>query len=242
MRSHYRLSGVCRAALLTALASFAAPALAQAQTSQSVGFTLGYFALKGIDSRVEGDVLLNDLQSADPLLFEIGDFNGVTFGGEWLFGFGRYLDAGVGLGFYQHTVPSVYAHLQHADGSEIEQDLKLRVIPVTFTARFLPIGRDAVVEPYIGGGFAALKWRYSETGEFVDLNFDIFPARYVAEGTEVAPVFLGGLRVPVGQWAFGGEVRYQGGEGETGGIDEGFLGDKIDLGGWTTNFTLHYRF
>jgi hypothetical protein len=35
-------------------------------------------------------------------------------------------------------------------------------------------------------------------------------------------------------------LRYQKAEGT---IDEGgFLGDKIDLGGWTTSFTLHLRF
>ena len=42
------------------------------------------------------------------LAFEIGDFNGFTFGGEWLYGIGDYIEAGVGVGYYQKTVPSLY--------------------------------------------------------------------------------------------------------------------------------------
>ena len=53
-------------------------------------------------------------------------------------------EAGVGVGYYQRTVPSVYANVTHADQSEIAQDLKMRTIPVSFTARFLPLGRGSV--------------------------------------------------------------------------------------------------
>src|SRR3982751_6724829 len=83
-----------------------APALAQAQIHQvsssasdgnsTIQFNVGYFALKGLDSRVNDDVLLNDLQcppgggsGCQPLLFEIKDFNGAHIGGEYLIGFGR---------------------------------------------------------------------------------------------------------------------------------------------------------
>ena len=55
---------------------------------------------------------------------------------------------------------------------------------------------------------------------------------------------LGGIRFPVGDvWTVGGEVRWQKAEGEGAHRPERvFLGDKIDLGGWTTNFTVHLRF
>ena len=88
---------------------------------QSIGFNLGYFALRGDDSRVDDDVLFADLE---PLLFEVNDFNSVTFGGEWLFGIGDYIEAGVGVGYYQRTVPSDlstrHARRRHRDrtGSE----------------------------------------------------------------------------------------------------------------------------
>lgn len=210
----------------------------QVEPNQAIGFNLGYFALRGEDSRTEGDVLFADL---DSLAFEIKDFNSVTFGGEWLFGLTDFIEGGVGAGFYQRGVPSVYRRLTHADGSEIEQELKLRIVPLTATVRFLPLGRGSI-QPYVGAGLGLFNWRYSETGEFIDPDDFIFRDRYIASGNSVGPVVLGGIRAPVSDtWLVGGEIRYQKAEGD---IDPeiGLLGDKIDLGGWTTSFTVHMRF
>jgi opacity protein-like surface antigen len=227
-----------------------APAAASAQIRQvstssdgrqAVNFTIGYFALKPIDARVSGDVLLNDLQSAQPLLFQVKDFNSALFGAEYLVGLGSHVEAGVGVGFSQRTVPSVYAKLTHADTTEIQQELKLRQIPVTFTGRLLLLPRGSAVEPYVGAGIAAIRWRYSESGEFVADNRDIFPAIFVTQGTAVGPTVLAGLRAPVGHWAVGGEVRWQKAEGTKLPRPQ-FTGDKFDLGGWTANFTFGVRF
>lgn len=240
-----------RKGLLFTLMLLLAPVMAQAQIHQvsssgSVGnstiqFNIGYFALKGLEGRSNDDVLVGDLISAQPLTFEVKDFNGVHFGGEYLIGFG-HIEAGVGLGYTQRTVPTVYRDLTHSNGDEIDQDLKLRTIPVTFTARFLPLGRGAVVEPYFGAGIAAIRWNYSEVGEFVDaVDNSIFPARFTADGTAVGPTVFGGLRAPISNWTIGGDIRWQKAEGDIP-ADAGFLGTKIDLGGWTTNFTLGVRF
>lgn len=225
------------------------PAAAEAQivrvgstsdTRQAFGFTVGYFALKGDDGRGDTDVLF---VNQDSLLFDTKDFNGAAIGAEWLVALTDYIEVGAGVGFYQRTVPSIYRNFQHADGSEIEQDLKLRQIPISATFRFLPIGRRGAVQPYIGAGIAVINWRYSETGEFVDFNNDIFRDSFTAEGNATGPVILGGIRFPVGHaWTIGGEVRWHSAEGDTGGIDEGFVGETIDLGGWTSNFAVHFRF
>ena len=219
----------------------AGPASAQVtivDSRQSINFNLGYFALKGADSRVDEDVLLGDL---DAFAFDIDDFNGATFGGEWLFGVTEFVEAGVGAGFYQRTVPSVYAHFTHDDDTEIAQDLKLRVIPLTATVRFLPLGRGSV-QPYVGAGIGLFNWRYSEVGEFVDFSDDtIFPGRYIANGTAAGPVILGGIRAPIADvWMVGGEIRYQNAKGDV--ETDGLPGTKLDLGGWTTSFTVGLRF
>jgi opacity protein-like surface antigen len=237
--------------VLMALVILLAPAAADAQIRQvgtssadgnsTVNFTIGYFALKGLESRVAEDVLLNDLQNAHPLLFEVKDFNSVTFGAEYLLGLGSNFEAGVGVGFSQRTVPTVYADLTRPGDVEIEQELKLRQVPVTFTGRFLLLPRGSAVEPYIGAGIVAIRYRYSEVGDFVDDFLDIFPARYVAEGVAVGPTILGGIRAPVNNWTVGGEVRWQKAEGKNL-FDEGFLGDRLDLGGWHANFTFGVRF
>lgn len=237
---------------LIALVILLAPAAASAQIRQvgtssasdapsTVNFTIGYFALKGLESRVTDDVLLNDLQNQFPLLFEVKDFNSATFGAEYLFGIGSNFEAGVGVGFSQRTVPTIYEGFTRANGAEIEQELKLRQVPVTFSGRVLLLPRGSSVEPYVGAGLVAIRYRYSEVGDFVDSNRDIFPARYVADGVATGPVILGGIRGVVENYTVGGEVRWQKAEGK-GLFDQGFLGDKIDLGGWTANFTFGLRF
>ncbi len=245
------VSGRARLAMaMTVFAMLLAPAAASAQirqvsssndNRQAVNFTIGYFALKGLDGRVNDDVLLAELQSAQPLLFEIKDFNSALFSGEYLFGVTPRIEAGVGVGYSQRTVNSVYARLTHADNTEIEQELKLKQVPVTFSGRFLILPRGSAVEPYIGAGLVAIRYRYSEIGEFVADNRDVFPARYISEGTVAGPTVFFGLRAPFGNWTVGGEGRWQKVEAK-GLLDEGFIADKLDLGGWTANFTFGVRF
>lgn len=237
--------------VLMALVILLAPAAADAQIRQvgtsssdgnsTVNFSIGYFALKGLESRVAEDVLLNNLQNTHPLLFEVKDFNSVTFGAEYLLGLGSNFEAGVGVGYSQRTVPTVYADLTRPGEVEIEQELKLRQVPVSFTGRVLLLPRGSSVEPYIGAGIVAIRYQYSEVGDFVDDFLDIFPARYVAEGVAVGPTILGGIRAPVNNWTVGAEVRWQKAEGKNL-FDAGFLGDRLDLGGWHANFTFGVRF
>ena len=215
----------------------AAPAHAQ---QQSVTFNLGYFAVRGEDARISDDVLVENL---DLFAFRLGDFNNASAGAEWLMGLGEYLEAGVGLGFYRRTVASTYDDFVDVDGSEIEQDLKLRVIPFTTTIRFLPFGRSAALQPYVGGGLGIYAWRYSEVGDFIDFSdFAVFRDRFVAEGNDVGPVVLAGVRMPFGsRYAVGGELRYQTVQG-TVGVENGFLEERIDLGGLTAQATLQVKF
>jgi hypothetical protein len=228
------------------LGLLAASAPAQAQ-DQGFSISLGYFAPRGDNSRVSGDVLnanrcIDTSFLCEPLLFDVGDFGGATIGGEYLIGIGKYVEAGVGAGFYQRTVPSIYEFVTRPDDTEIAQDLKLRIVPLTATLKFVPTGRDASFQPYIGAGIAALRWTYSETGEFVDaVTSDIFRDTFTADGTEVAPIIFGGLRAPVGaSMMFGGEVRYQKADAEL--PAEEFLGDRLDLGGLTFQANLTWRF
>lgn len=238
-----------RVASVLALVFLGASAAAEAQISrvdsgrQSIEFNLGYFSVRGEDSRTEGDVLVADLTDIEPLAFDIKDFNGATLGGAWNVALSDYLEAGVGVGFYQRTVPSVYLDVVNEDGTEIEQDLKLRILPVSASVKFLPIGRGGV-EPYVGAGIGFFNWRYSEVGDFVDTSdYSIFRASYVADGTAVGPIVFGGIRFPVSDiWTVGGELRYQDVEAEIDRDETDLLGDRIDLGGWSTSFTVGLRF
>jgi outer membrane protein W len=209
-----------------------------ASAQQQVSIFVGGFSPRSVDARSSNDVLVNNL---DFLAFRVSDFSGPLLGGEYLTALGNNFDAGLGVGIYQRTVPTVYNDFVNANGTEIQQDLKLRVIPFTATVRWLPLGHHNGIEPYIGAGVGVFRYRYSESGQFLATDKSIFNGTFVGSGTATGPVILGGVRVPVGSWGVGGELRYQSAEGNLP-LDQDFSGNKIDLGGFSYTFTINIRF
>ncbi len=220
--------------LVAALLMLPAPAHAQ----PAINLSFGGFAVTGEDARVDGDVLF---ENRDILAFDVADFNTGSVGLDWLLPVGEFLEVGAGIGFTSRTVPSVYDSFVNRDGSEIEQDLKLRIVPMSITARLLPFGRSRAVKPYLGGGLGIFNYRYSEVGDFVDFSDrSVFSDRFVATGTELGPVALAGIRFPLGDtWSLGGEVRYQKASAD---LSNEFLGPKLDLGGFHYLMTVHFKF
>jgi|SRR5262245_54650008 len=228
-RRHWLATAIVCSAMLFS------PEAARAQ--QTVNLSLGYFTVRGQDARVAGDVLN---ANRNFLTFDIDDFNGGSIGGEWLVPVGRYIEAGAGLSFTRRTVSSFYTRFVNRDGSNIDQDLRVRMVPAAFTFRLLPLGQDRGFQPYVGGGLEVIAWRYSESGEFLDTRDNtIFNNSYVASGTETGPVAMGGIRFAGDTAAAGFEFRYQGAEAD---LPAPFAGEKIDLGGWSYLFTVGMRF
>jgi hypothetical protein len=233
-----------RRLLPLAFALFAVAILfpARAGAQQALSLHIGGFVPRGEDSRVEDDVLFRNLFSGeDSLAFDLSEFNGATIGAEWLFALSDRVEAGLGVGYYRQTVESFYADLVKENGAEIEQDLRLRIVPISATVRFTPLGRRAPLTPYIGAGVGVMSWRYTETGEFVDFEGTIFGGRFVGHDWAAGPLVLGGLRVPLGESDLGFEVRYQKAEGDLP-PEEGFIGSRIDLGGFNYLLTFGVQF
>jgi hypothetical protein len=236
-----RLMSLSAAALVL---GFLATPIASAQ--QSFNLFLGGFTPRSMDGRGTDDVLFQDAADKQVTLnrsngIDVSQFNGFTIGGEYLVGLGRHAEAGLGIGFYQKTTTTTYSDVVHPDGSDIFQDLKLRIAPFSATFRFLPLSHNAPVQPYVGAGIGVFIWRYSETGEFVDAAGNIFPDTLVGSGGEVGPIVLGGVRFPIGAMGVGGEIRWQSANA-TLPTDQGFLGQKIDLGGVSYLFTMNFKF
>jgi hypothetical protein len=229
--------------VLAFVSGFAAAPDASAQ--QSVNFYVGGFTPRALDARPDDDILVANgvfLSTLNrPRGIDVGEFNYVTIGGEWLFGVVRNVEGGLGIGFYQRSVPTLYTDLVNRNGTDIEQTLKLRIVPFTATIRYLPMGSDQVVQPYIGAGVGAFRWRYSETGQFVDFQNNVFTGNFVGDGGAAGPVVLGGVRFLAAPATAGFEIRYQAAEGELP-FDKGFAGSKIDLGGFNYLFTMGFRF
>ena len=232
--------------VLVCTATVLVPATASAQ--QTLNLSLGVFTPRGEDARVAGDVIS---ANRDYLFFEVKDFHTASIGAEWLVAFGEFFEGGAGIGFSRRTVPSVYTDFVDVDGSEIEQSLRLRMVPISFTVRALPLGQSNPLQPYLGVGLNVIKWRYAEFGDFIDFNNNrsIDPASYVASGTATGPVVIGGIRFGGQTLTAGGEIRYQKADADLPGdfyvqpdrVLQG-LGPRIDLGGWSYNFTMGIRF
>ena len=203
------------------------------------GANIGGFLGMAEESRASDDVLRQNLSFLD---FDLADFNGVSVGGDFAVSLGSFVEVGAGLNYYQRSVPTVYSRFVDEDGTEIESDMKLRNIPISFTAKVFPLTRDGGFQPYIGGGVQINRWRYTEVGEFLDFsNGEIFRDSFTDEGSELGPVFLGGIRFPVGGNALlGGEWRYSTAKAT---VDPslGFFGETIDLGGHTVLFTVQFK-
>ena len=224
-------------ALSVVLVGTAQPAMAQ----QTLNFSLGYFTVRGEDARVKDDILN---ANRNFFVFDHRDFNSAAVGAEWLVPLGRFLEAGAGLGFSRRTVPSVYADFVGSDGSEIQQDLRLRVVPLAFTVRVLPLGQTSPVQPYFGGGLGILAWRYSESGEFIDSQRIIFREQYVASGNETGAIGVGGIRFVGDSVSSGFEVRYHSADAPLASTfsSASLRQPRIDLGGWTYQVTVGVRF
>jgi hypothetical protein len=232
--------------MLGAILLAPSPGYAQQTLNISIGGFVpnSYGARTRDDAGLSEDVLRSDLYF---LAFDLHDFSRFQINGEYLVGLGNFLEAGLGVGYDERTVPSVYAYQVNANGTEITQNLKLRTTPFTATIRFLPLGHNFIV-PYVGGGVAIVNWRYTESGQWVD-NTDnsIFVDSFTGSETSTGPMILGGVRVPMGRFGFGGEIRWQHVHGDLP-TDQGFATTRdgqqpwIDLGGWSylATFQIHF--
>jgi hypothetical protein len=235
---------------LGTLAGTVQPAFAQ----QTLNITFGYFTLRGEDARGDEDVLN---ENGILLAFDLDDFNRGTVGAEWLVPLGEYIEGGAGIGWSRRTVPSVWDSLTEGLRSDVEQDLSLRIIPVSFTVRVLPLGNWRTVQPFLGAGLGIFAWRYREAGEFIDfsqlLRSPIVRAQSAASGTDFAPLALGGLRLVRGVISGGFEARYHRVDARLDSpsvirqfVDRAGIGGfpelRIDLGGWTYQVAVGYRF
>jgi hypothetical protein len=211
-----------------------------AAAQQTLNLSVGAFMVRGEDSRVDGDVLV---VNRDIYVFDFGDFTTWSLAGEYLAPIGDYFEAGGGVGFTSRGVPTIYQDYTRPDGTEIEQELKLRTVPFSASVRVLPLGRHGPVEPYVGGGIGFVNYRYSETGDFINFSVagrPVFRESYSSSGTAIGPMAVFGVRVPLGNLALGGEIRYQKAEAD---LDErDFLAPKIDLGGFHYMATFGFRF
>ena len=177
----------------------------------------------------------------DPV--ERRDWVGIYGGAEWRFRLARSLWAGVHLDGYGRTLHTEYLDFERPSGRPIEQSLKLNVVPLGASIRWVPRGGRSDFSPYIGAGIDAVFYQYEEIGDFIDFFDDDLPVledHFVDRGAALGFHALAGLRVPVGDdVAITGEARYLWAKTDMG-VD--FRGNEIDLGGLSATVGISIRF
>lgn len=189
---------------------------------------------------------LNDLYTpnADPNQgVRTKDFRGVFGGIEFNTVVAPYVELGLSLDAYGRTVDTSYRDYAREDDREIEQRLKLRMVPVGFTVRVMPTAKSAALVPYLGAGVDAVFYTYEEEGDFIDFfdpDYPILPDAFKDSSAMFGAHVVGGLRVYLNRdFAIVGEGRYQWAKKDMG---EDFSNYRLDLSGASFTVGLHVRF
>lgn len=171
------------------------------------------------------------------------DFRGWSGGIEYSLGVSDHVELGFHLDGYGRTLTSSYRDFEREDGSPIFQDLRLNVVPLGATVRFLPFGRRASLSPYLAAGGDIFFYKYEEQGEFIDFftdDLDISTDAFVSEGAAGGFHVAAGLRVPVSHdFSVTGEVRYQ--QARTR-MNDDFSLNRLDLSGTSATLGVYLRF
>lgn len=211
----------------------------------SIGIKIGYFMPHGKSDLWD--------YNAELLTMSVEDFNSTSVGIEFNFSLNNYFDISFGADFYRRSVPTEYRDWIDEEGYPIEQTISLRIVPLTFTAKFLPLGRwrvpgprarrtQNIVIPYVGGGLGLYFWQYQEVGDYIDFSdLTIYTTLFSSKGTDMGFHLLGGVEIPIGaNWSVMAEVRYNIIQGP---LSADFVGfEDFDIGGITTSGGFLFRF
>jgi hypothetical protein len=211
---------------------------------QTVNFTFGGLRLTKFEDRDAEDVIVANLGllEFDPDELTKGSW---IVGAEWLLPIGNFVEAGAGFAFSgRREAASFYREFEEfGTGADIVQDISLRVHPVSFTVRAVPLGQRVSVQPYFGGGLGLFRYEYVEEGDFLDFAFDppaIFTDTYEATGWQPGLILLGGVRWAGETATVGGEIRYHRAVAD---LDTDlFVAPELNLGGMIFQVTVGARF
>lgn len=209
-----------------------------------IGLLPGEARASGIEIRVGGmqprakSILFDDSVALYDV--EKKDFAGAFGGIEFTKNLAPNIELGLSIDGYGREIPSVYRDFTRPSGREIEQTLRLVIVPASAIVRLLPSGRYRTFTPYVGAGVSAIYWQYEEFGDFIDFGdrdrpvvFDSFKST----GTTTGIVLNAGLRYRINEdFQVTADFRNFSGKQKMGGD---FAPNEIDVSG--AAFTLGFR-
>jgi opacity protein-like surface antigen len=197
--------------------------------------------LGGFFPRAESNLFDDDAE-----LYTVGrnDWRGFSGGAEFSWEVARNVEIGVHVDGYERKVNTVYRDfINDRTGNDIGQTLRLNIVPMGVSLRYVPLGKRAPISPYIAAGPDIFYYRYEEYGDFVDFlgpRRDIISDSFISEGAAFGFHVAGGVQVPVGRdFALLGEVRYQHAKTD---MNDDFRRNRLDVGGATVTVGGRLRF
>lgn len=205
----------------------AALAIAGPVYAGSLNVLGGYFRPAGDSDIFEQ----NELETT----FDVRDLDtfGVTVGYDHFLG--DYVNLGASVSFSRSDTTVSDVDFEFEDGSPIFRDIRLDMVPLEANLKFLPVGREASIIPYVGGGVGIYFWEYEEFGDFIinrNTNPSVINGSAFSDGADFGFHVEGGVFIPVGRsFAVMGEAKYWKAEGDLDieGFDPSF--EPIDLSG-----------
>jgi hypothetical protein len=177
------------------------------------------------------------------------DFNAVFGGVEYNTRLAEYVEVGFSIDGLSRKVDTSYRDYLHSDRSEIQQTLKLEMMPIGATIRLIPTGKRTRVAPYLGGGIDAVYYKYEEYGDLIDFGdptHPIGPGALHSQGVAFGVHAVAGVRVYLNRdFAIVGEGRYQWAQKDMADDfvpNESGLINRIDLTGPSVTIGVHVRF
>jgi hypothetical protein len=176
------------------------------------------------------------------------DWRGLTGGVELSLSLGERFELGFHVDGYRRELDTSYLGFVRENPRpgltrEIQQTLRLSLVPVGATVRFVPIPERGRLTPYVGAGADLVVYRYEEYGDFIDFESPTLPIvadSFLSEGTSVGAHVVAGLRVPLGyDFSLAGEARYTWAEGD---MARDFRGNRLDMGGLSATVGFRLRF
>lgn len=188
----------------------------------------------------------------DQFLFPRGGIGAPRIGAELGFRAGSRLEIVLGAAYANRRASHEYRDFVDNDDRPIEQETRLRRIPLTVGARYnlVPAGRTVGtiayvprrVVPWVGAGGGVMHWTMRQQGDFVDFaDSSVFFAEFDARGW--APLAYASAGVDVGLTpgsALAFEARYTRARDRLGRDFTGFA--PLDLSGVLLTAGLSWRF
>jgi hypothetical protein len=182
----------------------------------------------------------------DRVLYTVdkGDWDSFTGGVEFSGRIARNVELGVHVDGYGRSLDTVYRDYTDETGRDIPQTLKLEIVPVGLTLRFVAGSRRSTVVPYFGVGGDLFYWSYEEYGAFIDFDdpdLPIIDDAFYSDGVTFGGHAVAGLRVHLNHdVSITGEGRYNWAPTDDMGDDFPLL--QVDLSGWSATVGVRIQF